>query len=235
MTTNAEAAAALYPAPDAPAKAPPNSPAAQTMYPSMDSGAPPKPTANAQAEDKRSVGEVLYPGPPPLPPGAPGFDKLAEDATPEEVATALYDDHPETLGPPVRWDEPAAAPGELKTVIEKAITGSDAFDPTADLPTLANAFATVGVGPTFAREAMMHAVFAASPAYEPMNPADVILELRTSWGKGFQANLTRVQTAVRTASDKDPRITQFLKQTGLGNDLAFIRKVHASLQRRRRA
>lgn len=233
MTTNAQAAAVLYPTPDPALKAPPNATPAQSMYPGLESAEPATPSTSAEANAKRPAGDVLYPGAAPLPPGVPGFDKLAEDASPEEVAQALYAEEPETLGPPVKWDEPAAPAGELREVIEKAGSTSDTFDATADLPTLANAFAAVGVGPTFAREAMMHAVFAASHTYEPMEPTQVVGELRKSWGKNYDKNIARAQAAVRAANDKDPRVMRFLNQTGLGNDLAFIRKVHASLQRRR--
>lgn len=228
MTTNAEAAAVLYPTPQAPA----NSTAAQTLYPTATpSAAPDKPAdGGGQPSTNAQAAATLYRT-------APTFDPEQTPPKTEEPdiaadADTLYAEEPETIEH-VRWDEPPAEAGELREVIEKALTGSDAFDPRADLPTLANAFSTVGVGQTFAREAMMHAVYAASDTYEPMEPAQVVGELRKSWGRNYDKNLTRIQAAVRAANDKDPRIMQFLNRTGLGNDLAFIKKVHASLRRRR--
>lgn len=231
MSTNAELAAALYPEPAAPPKAPPNATAAQAVYPNLESGAPPS-TARAGKGDDRPTADVIYRGAVPLPPGVPGFDGIEEGASPEEVAAAMYDDHPDTIEP-VKWDEPAAPAGDLREVIADAVSKSDAFDPSADLPKLAGAFAAVGMGQTFAREVMTHASRAATDGYEPMDPDAVMQDLRKSWGKNTDKNIGRAQAAIRAANEKDPRIVPFLNRTGLGNDPAFIRKVHASLQRRR--
>jgi len=208
--------------------------AAAVLYPTAAaSPSPPASTGDGKPTPHAEAAAALYrtnAPPTPMPPASPAEGK--EPPTPAESAADLYVETPETFEH-VEWVEPAANAGELGEVIDSTTRRFDTFDATADQKPLANAFAEANIGRTFAREVMDHVGRASQPGYEPTEQATAEAELRASWGKNFQRNVGIVQAAVQAAHAKDPRIVPYLNDTGLGNDPAFVKKLYASIQRRR--
>jgi hypothetical protein len=200
-----------------------NASAASVLYPTAAATAP----TNAAAASTASMSDaaaVLYPSRAAQAPDAP---------TPAgESAATLYLDNPETFEH-VQWDEPAGDAAELGHVIDDAGKRFAGFDRGDNPQNLAGAFAAAGMGQTFAREVMEHAGRASRADYRASDTASAETELRAAWGENYARNVSQVRQAVQDANARDARIVPYLLHSGLGNDVAFIRKTYAALQRRR--
>jgi len=192
--------------------------AASVLYPSAVAATPEAPAA--PSEPAASVSEAaatLYP---------------THAVTAAAAEPTLYLDNPETFEH-VQWDEPVGDAIELGHVIDDAGKRFEGFDRAAEPQTLAGAFAASGMGQTFAREVMEHAGRASQAGYRASDAATAESQLRAAWGENYERNVGQVRAAVQAANARDGRIVPYLLQSGLGNDVAFIRKTYAALQRRR--
>ncbi len=193
------------------------------LYPSANAAGP-APVAAAAPSPAAAPAAPAAAGAPAEAAPAPAEALAAEPVRPDPGT--LYFDPIETRSGLVKWDEPAAASAA-------EITFDTSFVPHADLSPagdaerarLAEAAVAAGVGATLAREVYADAARAAKPGYVPTTHETCQAELREAWGSRYESTMEGVFALVRKAAAVNPEIGPFLRDTGLGNDPAFIRKL----------
>ena len=180
------------------------------------SPSPSSPSAPAAAEEKHAQPET---------------EKPSRD--PDEVAGRIFDKSAPTRGM-VEWDEPAAMAADYKLTTDAQDVLDTSPEGVAAMDRLRAGFEAAGAGPTLAKELFNDAVMAHQGGFARQGLEAAERELRQHFGGRYDAAIARAQGLIHRAAEKSPELIPFLERTGLGNNVAFIKKVAAAATRRGR-
>ena len=220
-------ASRMYPSMNAsPAVEAPASSAAGRLYPSANPSPTteaPQPAPSAPAPVKsRAASPLTSPSPQPKPQDA------AQDVPPEpppiEGVAAIYSapmPSPQTVQELMRLPADPEAAG---------FATDDAA--RAERQEAASALHAAGLSRAEVGTAWDYAVRSAHSGYIAPDADATLAALRQEWGADYSAKLTAAQQFMRDIYARSPAIKAHVLNTGLANDLAFVRAVAAAATRR---
>ena len=173
-------------------------------------------------------------------PADPPITAAPPDATPQpeakpaplfpEAALASFYDLPKTKGF-VNWNEGEVGTGALR--LETPPGWETTPEAAAERQAVADHMASVGVGPSLARE-LWNDVAAATARPVTTSREAGMAELTRTWGTQTEAKIEAARSVIAEMEARYPGTIRHLEATGLGNSPDFIRKVATLAARRGR-